>query len=159
MNGMNQWFRLCGFALLVNGCAVEHALQVAGPHRTDGPALGSLVVYSAPDGLDTGGPDHEKHTSYTIPSETGTVVEKIRNRCGSFGSDPATVALLAGTYAVKARATTYGVIRVPVQIQRNQTTVLYLDGSTKPVIELAGADLIRSPKGQIVGRWVTGPPP
>src|SRR6266571_5240035 len=119
MNGMNQWFRLCGFALLVNGCAVEHALQVAGPHRTDGPALGSLVVYSAPDGLDTGDPDHEKHTSYTILSETGTV------------------ALPVGTYAVKARATTYGVIRVPVQIQRNQTTVLYLDGSTKPVIELA----------------------
>jgi hypothetical protein len=149
---------LWSVVLLASGCVATRPFALGvpvGPPGLGGWNVlghGSLRVYSAWDGLDDGDPDHEKHTSYTICSDQGAVLEKIRNRCGSFGQDPMTVLLPAGTYKIEARATNFRMVSVPIVIQADQTTVVYLDGTTRPKgIEPTAGRLVKLPNGEVVG--------
>ena len=115
--------------------------------------MGSLIVYSAWDRFDTLDAEHLKHTAYTVRSEQGTPVLHVRNRRGSFESDPQLVSLAPGRYRIEARATNVGPIKLPVVIRKGETTVVYLDGTTGPAAAAApGTNWIRQPNGSIVGR-------
>jgi len=151
-------FAMSILALLSSGCVATDKFLVANPVGPPAPGVeehpgqGSLVVYSAWDGLDTFDPDHEKHTSYRVHSADGGLIRSVRNRCGSFDGYPMTVNLPTGTYKVEARATNFGWVFVPVRIEANRTTVVYLDGTEPPERELIEEALVRLPNGQIVGR-------
>jgi hypothetical protein len=96
--------------------------------------------------------DHQKHTAYTLRSELGGPVTRVRNQRGSFGEDPDVLALAPGHYWVEARATNAGAVRVPVVICRGETTAVYLDGSTAPASSSAdSAAWVRQADGRIVG--------
>jgi hypothetical protein len=148
----------CGLALALGGCvenrtylvteAVGPSSSVARQHLSGG----SLIVYSAWDGLDTLDVGHLKHTPYAILSENGVRVERVRNRCGSFDQDAMVVHLPAGSYRVEAKASSFGSVVVPIQIKEGQTTVVYLDGTTKlKGVDPSESDFVKLPNGQIVG--------
>jgi hypothetical protein len=158
MSNLSLWLALCCFAFSLAGCVRNRMFVVAEPV---GPSLrtgrnvlgqGSLIVYSAWDGFDTMDADHEKHTPYVICSDKGSVVKRVRNRCGSFDQEPMVVRLPVGTYRLEARASNLGLVLVPVHIEENQTTFVYLDGTTKPGgVESSESDLVKLPNGQIIG--------
>ena len=158
MNNLNRCLALSSLVFLLAGCVGNRTFvvsQAVGPRLQslqNGAGNGSLLVYSAWDGLDTLDPDHEKHTGYAIFSTRGTMIESVRNRCGSFDQEPMVVSLPVGTYRVEARATNLGFVSIPVQIEENQTTIVYLDGMTKPRgVDPSDGNLIKLPNGQIVG--------
>src|SRR5881392_1801932 len=105
---------VCGLMAVVwllAGCATEKAFELSeavGPRPPSSYAQkrneGALVVYSGLDQFNTLDPEHDFHTPYTICSDGGNSLKTIRNRTGSFGADPVTVALTAGTYKINAKA-------------------------------------------------------
>jgi len=99
--------------------------------------------------------DHPTHSSYTIFSDDGRVLQRVQNLSGSFYADPATVRLSAGKYKVEARATNFGLSLtvVPVVIEEGKTTTVYLDGEAPPVDlpQTNDSDWVHLPGGQIVG--------
>jgi hypothetical protein len=150
---------------LLAGCVGHEKFMVKEPVGPIAAALpagggtGRLIVYSAWDGLDTLDPEHRKHTSYTVLGEKGSRVTRVRNQSGSFESEPDTVALPPGQYAVEAEGTNVGTVRVPVVIRGGQTTVVYLDGTTQPLRSWeSGTNWVREPGGLIVG-WKDQPEP
>ncbi len=148
---------LCLVSLLT-GCLGSERFVVTEPIGPRVPTTikisgrGYLLVYSAWDGFDALDSDHEKHSAYAVYSEQGTLVSRVRNRTGSFEGDPTVVSLPVGTYKVEARATNFGLVSLRVVLRENETTVVYLDGTTKPPgAEMPNKDLIKLPNGQILG--------
>jgi hypothetical protein len=155
------WF-FSALVLLLPACAARPPFVLSasvGPPPEVAPATpgeGRLVVYSAWDGLESADADHEKHSSYAILFEDGMLVERVRNRCGSFEKDPMTVSLPAGTYRVEARASNFGLVSIPVLIKENQSTVVRLDGGRPPKgVGTSATDFVKLPNGQVVG-WRAG---
>lgn len=146
-------------ATLLSGCASAPKVvldQTVGPapdRVRDQPRQGHLIVYSARESLLIGGdPDHPQHTDYSIHSSSGQVIQHVRNRRSAFDEEPSVIHLPVGRYRVTAWASAYGLVSVPVIVKAQQTTVLYLDGSTRPEGFRAGeSDLVRLPNGEIVG--------
>ena len=140
------------------GCAAPQPLvmhEAVGPVQaiTQPPARsGKLVVYSAWDRFDTLDAEHPKHTPYTVRSDQGSAVARVRNQAGSFGHEPSAVSLAPGRYWVEGRATNVGSIRVPVVVRRGQTTVVYLDATTAPAgLGQNEMSWVRQPSGRVVG--------
>jgi len=61
--------------------------------------------------------------------------------------------LPAGTYRVVARANGYGIVTVPVVIEKNQVTTVHLEGggSWENEVARSQSDAVRLPDGRIVG--------
>ena len=90
---------------------------------------GRLVVYSALDSTITMDSDHPAHTDYVIYDCDGKFRQRVNNRGGSFYQDAISVSLPPGTYKIKAKATNYGEVMVPVRIEAGKDTIVHLDGS------------------------------
>jgi len=130
-------------------------------HETLGPAAGvekpgtehgGLRVYSEWALTNSSDPTTPQHRRYVIYAENGSLVQRVRNRASSFDSQPVTVELPPGRYKVVAPAYGYGMVAIPVVVREHQTTLVYLDGSTKPESTAdAAAKLVRLPNGMAVG--------
>jgi hypothetical protein len=153
---------LSALALAITGCISERdhlVLDAVGPvHASATPKSneGFLTVYSAYDaGAHFYSPrfDRREFSDYSIFDTNGQLLRKVHNSTDTIIEEPPTISLSPGQYKVIARANGYGDVTVPVTIERDQQTVLHLEGGgTAP--ELAGADpskTVRLPDGCIVG--------
>jgi len=153
---------MAALALVITGCISGRdplVLDPVGPvHASTSKKsdAGFLTVYSAYDAnahFYSRKYDGREFSDYSIFDANGRFLRKIHNSTDSIIEAPATVSLPPGQYKVIARANGYGDVTVPVIIERDQQTVLHLEGGeTAP--ELAGADSsnkVRLPDGSIVG--------
>jgi len=152
--------------LLVAGCAAPKtgglALDPVGPapggHESG--SNGMLVVYSTYN-FQTNvdrffGRTHPACADYKIFRRSGRLVQSVRNDAGEM-EGPVMVKLPAGDYQVKAYATGYGVVALPVVIKAGQTTAVRLDESAWPErAAMIQAGAVRLPDGRVVG-WRAGP--
>lgn len=106
--------------------ALSACVQVPVGSRDDG----KLVVYSATYPATVEQSEYPVHTHYTIATVAGKVIERVSNATGSFFSQPATVALPAGEYHVRAQSDGGRFVVVPVLIEPGKTTVVNLDDPT-----------------------------
>jgi len=144
--------------LVLGSCATSRNVVVSetvGPAARIGrhtPGQGSLIVYSGPDissGLDS---SHTHHSTYWIYSTQGGLVQKVRNRAGSFEESPSVVLLPTGAYKVQAWARNCGMVEIPILINEDKTTTLYLDGDAQPLgTEGNPNDFVYPPNGTIAG--------
>jgi hypothetical protein len=119
---------------------------------------GYLMVYSAWDLANDYNGLAMHHSSYSIRSESGIILEKVPNRNSSYEEAPQRVALAPGTYEVMALAGQVGKVIVPVVIKERETTCVYLDSYDVPGALNGHRDkVVTLPDGKIVG-WSANRP-
>jgi hypothetical protein len=92
------------------------------------------------------------HTDYTICTEDGKVLQRVRNARGPQDAEPTAVPLPPGRYLVKAEARDFGLVTIPVVIEPGKPTVVNLQRYRKPVSESAAkTDLVWLGDRRIVG--------
>jgi len=145
---------LLAASLLLASCASVSPVIL---HDTVGPALalanqeqnGSLRVYTATAWMSDGdGPLVLGYTNYKIEAGDDSLVQPVSNG----GDEPARVSLPKGIYVVEAESESSGTVRVPVLIETDKTTEIYLEREKdwKP-LGIPSADLVRLPNGQAIG--------
>ena len=94
------------------------------------------------------------HTSYSIYSADGKLLQHVRNAGGVNDPNPALVKLPPGNYEVRADAEASGTINsmvsVPIRITAGATTVLHLDRAAKPR-GVDARETVSLPDGSFVG--------
>jgi hypothetical protein len=147
-------------AAALAGCATRSTVvinQPVGPdlapaqvHLT--PGTGQLVVYSALEAADPVSSDFPTHSGYEIDDAEGKLIQRVDNRSGSFYQMPAAVSLSPGKYLVKASASNYGLVTVPVIIKESETTTLDLEATHFRQHKPTGAgQWVRLPTGEVIG--------
>lgn len=151
-----RWIIVLG-SLTIAGCALGSPPARFAVREPVGPPsrallethdAGRLIVYSADALVAPPDSDLGVRSDYTIRASDRATLERVANQSGPFGSEPETVLLPPGRYLVDARATNFGRVEVPVQIEDGRTTVVHLDGEAEPH---AGAGWVRLPDGQVIG--------
>jgi hypothetical protein len=160
--------------LCLVGCASPSQLAISdpvGPAPTEhGQAIGnsSLQVYSARvravvdpnkeeflQNNDFGKNDFKyepAHTDYTICSQDGKVLQKVRNARGPDDAEPAVVPLAPGHYKIEAKARDYGMVVVPVVVESGKLTTVNLQRNRQPVPEpVAKTDMVLLGHSRIIG--------
>jgi hypothetical protein len=169
---------LIGALVCLAGCASPTnvvVLEPIGPAPTRGlakPGNGSLQVYSAQQRADID-PNMEEwfwnddfgkndflytpaHTDYTIYSQEGGFLKRVRNARDPNDPAPALVALPPGRYEIQAEAADAGstvAVKVPVVIRPGETTKVHLVSGWKPHRSYTGQQVVRLPDGDIAG-WL-----
>jgi len=148
---------------LLSGCAsAQHGLTLGpvGPPSIQSTAVdnqdGTLVVFSAYDvtAAGTGDYEHRHHYSdYKILTQDGKLLQNVHNDSNTVLREATRVKLPAGTYRVVAHANGYGVVTVPVAIEKNEVTTVHLEGGGSWENDAAQnqANVVRLPDGRIVG--------
>lgn len=159
---MHRYKNIIPFVIVaaLAGCATRSSVTVNQPVGPDlatakvnlSQANGQLVVYSAPEAADPVDSDFPTHSGYEIDDADGKLLRRVDNRSGPFYQTPAAVALPPGKYLVKARATNYGVVTVPVIVKESETTTLDLEATQfrqhKPT---DAGQWVRLPGGEVIG--------
>jgi hypothetical protein len=117
---------------------------------------GTLVVFSAFEvtAASPGDYEHRRHYSeYKILSPDGKLLQTVPNDSNTVLREATRVKLPAGTYRVVAHANGYGIVTVPVVIEKNQVTTVHLEGGGSWENEIASnqANVVCLPDGRIVG--------
>jgi hypothetical protein len=145
---------------LAAGCATRSSVVVnqpvgpdlAPPKVNSSQGNGQLVVYSAVEVANPVNTDFPTHAGYEIDDAGGKLFRRVDNRSGSFYQSPAPVSLPPGKYLVKAPATNYGLVTVPVVIKENETTTLDLEATHFRQHKPTGAgQWVRLPTGEVIG--------
>ena len=147
---------------LIAGCAsADHGLTLSpvGPATVQATVpddKGTLVVYSAYDvtAATQGDYEHRRHYSdYKILSAEGKLLQVVHNDSNTVLREAAQVKLPPGSYQVVAHANGYGLVTVPVVIEKSRSTTVHLEGGGSWENEIARnqADAVRLPDGRIVG--------
>ncbi len=155
-------FIILSAATLLSSCASgqrELTLNPVGPPSVQASVPsdnGTLVVYSAFEvtAVTPGDYEHRRHyTDYKIFSEDGKLLQVVHNDSNNVLKEAAQVTLSPGTYRIVARANGYGLVTVPVVIERGQVTTVHLEGGGSWENEVARnqTDLVRLPDGRVVG--------
>jgi hypothetical protein len=147
-------------AAALAGCATRSTVVIKQPVGPDlaPPRVnltrgnGQLVVYSALEVANPVGSDFPTHAGYEIDDAEGKLLLRVDNRSGSFYQSPAAVSLAPGKYLVKAPASNYGVVTVPVVIKESETTTLDLQATHFRQHKPTGAgQWVRLPTGEVIG--------
>ena len=93
--------------------------------------VGYLIVYSATEPYEDGEIMYYTHTDYDLYSSRGVFLKKIRNSIVRGDETPERVPLAPGRYLVQAESETDGIVRVPVMIGDERTTVVNLEGDRR----------------------------
>jgi hypothetical protein len=96
------------------------------------------------------------HTDYTIYSQGGALLKRVRNARNPDDGEPALVPLPPGLYDIQAQAEDYArtvEVKVPVVIQAGRTTAVHLAGGWKPHHRYTDNEVVRLPNGEIAG-WL-----
>jgi hypothetical protein len=161
---MKKVFFLLGVGLvsLMAGCSSRPvALQPVGPNpnRSQSEAsMGNLQVFSrmaaqqddenqAGDGI----PPWHQYTEYNIYGLDGKLVKRVINSNGHYSEHAELVVLPPGRYLVKAQASDYYWVNVPVTVERGRTTRVHLDDNWQPPERAANKELVIGPDGNPVG--------
>ncbi len=112
---------------------------------------GRLEVFSEIREYDEDDAYYFPHSPYTIYTADGKRVRYVWNHHNHEDENPTVVKLPAGEYVIKADATLYGPVSVPVVIKPGQTTRVVLQPGWKPSGEYAASDLVRMPNGYPIG--------
>jgi len=83
------------------------------------------------------------HSDYTIYTADGKRVKYVWNHQTREDDTPAMVTLPAGRFVVRAEATLYGAVSVPVVIRPDETTRVILQPGWKPTGQFAASDLVK----------------
>jgi hypothetical protein len=92
-----------------------------------------------------------QHTDYRIYDLHGKLVKRVNNTIGHYEQTPRPVALPAGRYVVKAEASDYSMVQVPVTIKRGRITRIHLDDNWKVPADAPRNELVRMPNGKPAG--------
>ncbi len=171
---------LAAATLWLAGCASAPTVAVVDPIGP-APSLGApasgdgaLVVYSArtPPFVDINNEEWRRdssfgkeqatvelsHTAYSVYTQSGELVEQVRNARHLGDETPFVVTLRPGAYRVEAEAINCDgsriVVILPVVIKGGKTTVAHLEGGWRPQ-GVAGSELARLPCGRVIG-WRAG---
>jgi hypothetical protein len=142
------------------GCATHPVtLAAVGPNPnglTSGAATGQLEVLSQLQGESEGdNPPWYQHSDYFIYNERGnSEVERVDNSIGRYGEAPRIVNLPAGKYVVKALASNYRWVKVPVAVEPGRTTRVHLDSNWNAPGGTPITEIVSIPGGYPVG-WST----
>jgi hypothetical protein len=163
ISGMKDIILLLGAGLvsLLVGCAsTPVALAPVGPNPVSvrsNPSGGGLQVFSSLVGRSEGdNPVWYQHTGYYIYDLHGKLVKRVDNTIGYYAEAPRRVALPSGKYLVKAQASDYLWVDVPVTIKPGRTTRVHLDDSWKPPTGTPKTQLVCLPNGNPAG-WRVSP--
>lgn len=147
--------------LLGAGCATQpmgEPLPTVGPmpgaYGPFGGRPGYLQVYSATRACNDGGIVYYPHTSYSVYHSDGKKAAGCLNHAGADDQVPFVLPLEPGNYAVYAEAGGLGLVKVPVVIQRNRITLVFLERGgmpSKTEALMLGAPVVRAPDGRIIG--------
>jgi len=143
---------------VLTGCATAPvALAPVGPNP-NGPQYsgnnGQLLVYSALIGRVEGdNPTWHQHMNYTIYNQQDMRVMHVINKTGYYARAPRLVSLPPGNYLVKAEASDFTSVEVPVVIVSGRITRVHLDGTWHPTTT-GQVGLVDLPTGDPVG-WST----
>jgi len=156
-------FFLCATTVpCLTACATT-SLTVApvGPgvaSRSVASSSGYLKVFTATHQVDV---DFEAyfhpHASYRVEDVSGRTVKFVANHSSDQDEAPDVAGLPPGRYNVIAESTWYGMVTVPVVIEKGKTTVVQLDGHWR-----GGAHndaLVHLPDGETIGWSVSAPRP
>jgi len=102
-----------------------------------------------------GDPVWFQHTDYNIYALDGTLVKHVDNSIGHYDQAPRRLTLAPGRYLVKAEASDYLHVEVPVTIQSGKLTRIHLDDNWQLPPETQKAKLVKLPDGKPVG-WRAG---
>jgi hypothetical protein len=92
------------------------------------------------------------HTDYTIYSQDGKVLREVHNARGPNDPDPAVVPLPPGKYEIEAHARDFGMVKLPVVIERGRLTVVNLQRQRKQVPDSAPrSELVLLGQHRVVG--------
>jgi hypothetical protein len=146
-------------AVLLAGCAspggvpvVETPVGPSGEPARAAAGEGWLVVYSAFEVVPMDNSYSTPRTRYEVDDAEGRMLRKVSNFASTFDATPTPVSLSAGSYRVLAAAANYGLVAVPVVIQPNRTTTLYLDGAShQEVAGMGAAAAVRLANGAVIG--------
>ena len=169
---------LTGALIWLVGCASPTKVAVLEPigprpaKRLNSPGDGHLQVYSAREQADIDPNMEERlwnddlgknefrydpaHTDYTIYSEGGRLLKRVRNAPDRNDPEPTLVSLPPGRYEILAEAEDGAgtlEVRVPVVIQAGRTTTAHLSGGWKPQSQYTRNEVVRLPDGEIAG-WL-----
>jgi hypothetical protein len=99
-----------------------------------------------------------QHTGYDIYDAQGELVERVDNTVGHYAISPRLVSLPPGNYTVRARASDWVRVKVPVIIERGRTTTVHLDEEWEPPAGTPKTEVVSAPDGNPVG-WRADLPP
>jgi len=145
-----------GLISLPIGCAsTPLAFDPVGPDPHGSESMssdGELLVFSSLVGRSEGNnPTWHQHTSYYIYDLDGRQVKHVHNSIGYYAKAPLPVDLPAGSYLVKAKASGYFWVDVPVTIERGRTTEVHLDDNWQLPVETSDRELVKMPNDNLVG--------
>jgi hypothetical protein len=159
-----RWCVLSGAISLLPACTFHQSsvtVQPVGPEpgvQLNNENVGYLVVYSAWGLVNENEAPVDHHSRYTIISEDGKTSRVIINHVDRFDEGPIPVALSAGTYRVIAHSAHFGRVILPVNIEAQRTTSVYLDGQKRQIFAAdQQKNLVKLPNGQVVG-WAANLP-
>lgn len=169
-----SWIAASGAMVCLVGCATPAQFTVSEPvgptptERARSPDDSTLQVYSArvraPVDVnreeflwnnDFGRNDflyEPAHTDYTIYDQNGKSFKRVRNARGPNDQEPALLSLPPGRYEVMAHARGFGLLTVPVVIEKGKRTIVNLQRiPTKAVASAPKAEAVCLAGGRIVG--------
>ena len=98
-----------------------------------------------------GNPIWYQHTDYSVYNAKGKRVKYVDNTTGHYSTSPRILSLPPGRYTVRARAKDWLSVIVPVVIERDRMTQVYLDDGWTPPAGTPKAELVGAPDGRPVG--------
>ena len=149
----------------LSGCATGNgglAVETVGPLSTrpalaiSSPSNGLLLVYSAfrrNADFNSRNPYAQEYSDYEILTPDGQLFRKVHNNSGTMSQDAVPVELPPGKYQVSARANGYGVVKIPVVVVAQRSTVLHLEGGDAWPAGAAfnSTNTVRLPNGLVIG--------
>jgi hypothetical protein len=159
---INTTFCLLAVIPLLASCASQLiTLAPVGPSPIAGGSssigTGYLQVFSSldqqSDDQNQGSTDPVwyQHTDYNIYDTAGKLVKPVNNTVGHYLTSPRLVSLRPGNYTVKAQATEWLSVNVPVIIECGRTTKVHLDENWKPPAGTQKTEVVSAPGGYPVG--------
>jgi len=128
-------------------------LPTVGPEPPSSPdsQKGVLIVYSELERVTPPFDEFElRRSAFDVISETRNDVQHIANNQES--DEPVRLYLAPGRYVVAASTRKFGVVKVPVIIATDNSTLVHLDGSKLANAEQhSGEQIVRLPNGAAVG--------
>ncbi len=143
-------------AVALTGCSTAPvAVEPVGPNPAYSGgriAEGALQVFSNMIGRSEGDdPPWYQHANYNIYDQQGKLLKHVNNTIGYYESAPRLIVLPAGEYLVKAPASDYLWVSVPVRIEGGQTTRIHLDDKWMPPANVSNGMVVRLPNGEPAG--------
>jgi len=157
-------FFLPGVVALLASCVSRPlVLEPVGPSPSTADAsrggTGRLQVFSSlveehddqNQGSSGADPGWQQHSDYDVYDAYGKHVRHVGNAVGHYASRPRSVLLPSGRYTVRAEASDWLCVEVPIVIERDRTTTVHLDDHWEPPPGTPKSQVATAPNGIPIG--------